>query len=195
MRRCLMPHCGHPRPLVTPVCKVRLAFYFGFRPFHPLTLRRLPCQNGCSVVSVEWNMLRVSLPPILRWAALCGYALLVLLGHGGWHLVLGEACCGSHACHAGHPQTRKVTCSHGHVHTVPVRGSTDSEPDQSPAPPVPHDSDHCAVCAVFSAPLTLVEVVEVSVGQVEAVVLVAWHHELVSSTQERLPSPRGPPVG
>ena len=45
-----MPHCGHPRLLVTPVCKVRLALYFGFRPFHPLTLRRLPHQNGCSVV-------------------------------------------------------------------------------------------------------------------------------------------------
>ena len=140
-------------------------------------------------------MLRVSLPPILRWAALCGYALLVLLGHGGWHLALGEACCESHGGPVGHSHTRNVTCSHGHVHRVPVRGSTDSAPVPSPAPHVPHDADHCAVCAVFSAPLTLADVVEVSVLEVEAVVLVAWHHELVSSTQERLPSPRGPPVG
>lgn len=146
------------------------------------------------VVSVECNMQRVSLPPILRWAALCGYALLVLLGHGGWHLALGEAGCGSHAHHAGHVHTKTVTCSHGHVHTVPVRGSTDSPTDQVPVPHAPHDSDHCAVCAVFSAPFTAVEVVEVSGLEVEATSLVEWHTEMVSSTQERLPSPRGPPV-
>ena len=144
-------------------------------------------------MSVESNMLRVSLPPILRWAAVCGYALLVLLGHGGWHLALGEAGCGSHAHHAGHVHTKTVICSHGHVHTVPVPGSNDSEPDQ--APHAPHDSDHCAVCAVFSAPFTAVEVVEVSGLEFEATTLVEWHTEMVSSTQQRLPSPRGPPVG
>ena len=136
----------------------------------------------------------VSLPPILRWAAVCGYALLVLLGHGGWHLALGEAGCGSHASHAGHAHSRTVTCSHGHVHTVPMEGSTDSQPDQAPVPQAPHDSDHCAVCAVFSAPLTRVEVIEVSVLKVEADGLVEGHHEMVPSRQERLPSPRGPPA-
>ena len=140
-------------------------------------------------------MPRVSLPPILRWAAVCGYALLVLLGHGGWHLVLGEAGCSAHAHHAGHSHPRTVTCSHGHVHAVPVRGATDPQPDKTPAPQAPHDSDHCSVCALFSAPLTVAAVVEISVIEVEAVVLVEWHHEMVSSTQERLPSPRGPPMG
>ena len=144
------------------------------------------------VVSVEWKMPPVSLPPILRWAALSGYALLVLLGHGGWHLALGEAACGSHAHHAGHVHTKTVICSHGHVHTVPVQGTQDSEPDQ--APHTPHDSDHCAVCAVFSAPFTAVEVVEVSGLEVEAIGTVEWHTIQVSSTQQRLPSPRGPPV-
>ncbi len=136
-------------------------------------------------------MPRVTLPPILRWAALCGYALLVVLGHGGWHLVLGEAGCSSHASHVPHAHSPQTTCSHGHCHHHPVKGS----PEPEPTPQAPHDSDHCAICAVFAAPLTIAEVVEVSILEVEAVVVVEWHHEMVSSTQERLPSPRGPPVG
>ena len=137
-------------------------------------------------------MPRVSLPPILRWVALCGYALLVLLGHGGWHLALGEAGCGSYASHVGHAHPAKSNCTHGHCHHHPVKGSQDPEP--SPTPHAPHDSDHCALCAVFSAPLTIAEIVELSGLEFEAHCLVEWHTVIVSSSPETLPRPRGPPA-
>jgi hypothetical protein len=152
----------------------------------------MPYQNKYPVVSVEWIMLPVSLPPILRWAGLCGYALLVLLGHGGWHLALGEADCGSHASHVGHTHPQKSTCTHQHCHHHPVKGTQHPEP--SPTPHAPHDSDHCAICAVFSAPLTTAEKVEVSGLESEVNCVVEWYTEMVSTSQETLPCPRGPPA-
>ena len=139
--------------------------------------------------------------PILRWAILTGYALLVALGHGGWHLVVDHGQCGAmgHASHA----VGTTTCSHGHAHSCRTHRSCQHgapqigrPPKEAPAPaPTPaHDSDHCSVCAVFSAPLTLATVVEVSLTLAEATSDIEWHTEIVSTTQVMFPAPRGPPT-
>lgn len=144
-------------------------------------------------------MLRVPPSSILRWAVLCGYALLVALGHGGWHLVTGEQC-GVHG-HSHSPVHAKVTvCSHGHRHVHPgPDGHVHSGSDHAPAPdrhaphPNHHDSDHCAICAVFAAPQTLTSAVELTVFEVvqeqaELPVVI-----LATSNQTQLPESRGPP--
>jgi|GEM_PF-2759267 len=147
-------------------------------------------------------MRRVPCPLILRWAILTGYALLVSLGHGGWHVVVDHDSCLAHGSHAGcgnpEPVTVKTTCSHGHVHTHLAKRCAGSHQHDAPgehAPPhVPHDSDHCSVSAIFSAPQTVVSVVEVVFFVLEANPITVCHTVLVPASQVLLPTPRGPPV-
>ncbi len=140
-------------------------------------------------------MQRVSLPLMLRWAVLTGYALLVALGHGGWHVVVDHGSCMAHGSHAGHadPGQGTFTCSHGHVHSHAAPGH--HSPEHEAPSPTHDDSDHCPVCAVFSAPLTVAVVVEVAWTAVE----MNYHEEFqtlfVPATPEWLYAPRGPPVG
>ena len=140
----------------------------------------------------------VAIPSIFRWAVLCGYALLVVLGHGGWHLVAPESSCGSQTCHVGHADSTPATvttCCHGHVHTTTGGSAPPSNRDHEPGTPAaPHDSDHCSVCAVFSAPQTFVTFVVLVELQGEAIHVVEWHTVIVCLTRELLPVPRGPPV-
>lgn len=139
-------------------------------------------------------MLRVPPSSILRWAVLCGYALLVALGHGGWHLVTGDQC-GVHGHSHGHshPQGNVTVCSHGHRHVHPASQEHVPAPDQHPDTD-PHDSDHCAICAVFAAPQTLTStveliIVEIAREQAEHPVVI-----LATSNQTQLPESRGPPI-
>ncbi len=148
-------------------------------------------------------MRRPSLPLILRWAILSGYALLIALGHAGWHVVIDQGTCPAHGSHANHAEsTRAVTrtiCSHGHVHTHHAKHNHGTQPQDmpggkhSPTHHEPHDQNHCSVCAVFSAPQTMVAVVELVFIAEEVKPEIEWRAVLVPVSQESLPTPRGPP--
>lgn len=144
-------------------------------------------------------MLRTPYPPIIRWAVLCGYALLVALGHGGWHLVTGDRCevhGHTHAARHTHAAPGKVTiCHHGHRHVHPVADPLDQKP-QTPQPDhhTPHDSDHCAICAVFAAPQTLTSVVEVCFIEQRFEKYHCVIESLAPSDQTMWPDSRGPPA-
>lgn len=137
-------------------------------------------------------MLRAPSTSILRWAVLCGYALLVALGHGGWHLVTGEQC-GVHGHSHSHASETVTVCSHGHrhVHRAPHHHVPAQE---APQHSDPHDTEHCAICAVFAAPQTLAATVELSISesvQKQTDILVPI---LATSNQTQLPESRGPPA-
>ena len=136
-------------------------------------------------------MLRVPPSSILRWAVLCGYALLVALGHGGWHLVTGDQC-GVHGHSHTHPQGKVTVCSHGHRHVHPA--SHEHAPDPHAPHSDPHDSDHCAICAVFAAPQTLTSTVELIIVEIARVQVDHPVVILVTSNQTQLPESRGPPT-
>ena len=148
-------------------------------------------------------MRRPLLPTFIRWAILTGYALLVALGHGGWHVVVDHNACPAHGSHdkdvESLNQVKRTTCSHGHVHThhaKHIHGPQPHEfPDQdTPTHHEPHDQDHCSVCAVFSTPLTLTTVVELVFLALETNPKIEWLAAFVPVPQDSLPSPRGPPV-
>jgi len=137
-------------------------------------------------------MLRSSPSSILRWAVLCGYALLVALGHGGWHLVTGEQC-GVHGHSHSHGSETVTVCCHGHrhVHRAPEQPVPAQE---TPHHSDPHDSEQCAICAVFAAPQTLAAALELTISesvQRQTEILVAV---LATSNQTQLPESRGPPA-
>ena len=149
-------------------------------------------------VPSEAMMRCVPVSLILRWVVLTGYALLVALGHGGWHLAAGDGGCAGHT-HTNHSLTG---CS-SHIGTAPAtcchrHAGQHSHSSGSPAPqapvPTPHDSDHCSVCAVFCAPLTLATVVEVAFSVVEFQVVAEWHTVVLCSAPDLVSAPRGPPA-
>lgn len=137
-------------------------------------------------------MLRAPSTSILRWAVLCGYALLVALGHGGWHLVTGEQC-GVHGHSHSHAPDTVTVCSHGHRHVHPA--THHHVPAQkAPQHSDPHDSEQCAICAVFACPQTLAAQVELSISesvQRQTDILIAI---LATSNQTQLQESRGPPA-
>lgn len=148
-------------------------------------------------------MRRLPLLAVLRWAVLTGYALLVALGHGGWHVAIEHNACPAHGSHALGAQAKAEhshsTCSHSHKHKHSAKHSHAShsheEPgEHSPTPHAPHEPEHCSVCAVFSAPLTLASVVELVISVTEVNSRVEWQALLVPVSQESLPTVRGPPA-
>lgn len=145
------------------------------------------------------------LPKFFRWAVLTGYALLVALGHGGWHVVVDHHGCPAHGSHNHITETKAEvehthsTCSHGHKHQHSGKHSHESHEHKvpgkhSPTHHEPHDSDHCSVCAVFSAPLTLVTAVELSFTISEVNSRIDWQAVLLPVSHESLPTLRGPPA-
>lgn len=154
-------------------------------------------------VPSETIMRRLPLPAILRWAVLTGYALLVALGHGGWHVAIEHNACPAHGSHVSAAKVpvehSHSTCSHGHKHKHSAKHShlahAHEEPGKhSPTHHEPHEQDHCSVCAVFSAPLTLASAVELVISVVEVNSRVEWQAVLVPVSQESLPTVRGPPA-
>jgi hypothetical protein len=156
-------------------------------------------------VPSESIMHRLPLPTFFRWAVLTGYALLVALGHGGWHVVVDRHGCPAHGPHGdgAKPQAEVVhshaTCSHGHKHKLSGKHSHESHNHNdpvkhSPTHHEPHDSEHCSVCAVFSAPQTLVTAVELTFTISEVNSRIDWQAVLMPVSHESLPTLRGPPA-
>ncbi len=66
--------------------------------------------------------------------------------------------------------------------------------EETPHHSDPHDSEQCAICAVFAAPQTLAAALELTISesvQRQTEILVAV---LATSNQTQLPESRGPPA-